>query len=221
MKMYRKCRLKKKLWQIPTRSQVRHLGIDEEPTCPASVPESSHDVRDSLGDAVSTHLHRLYQGNTTQEPLGSEWLKQTQQKNRSKLTLSFSEKGCATSSFLLGSGLCICSSSKKQQTHWGARRSSKKLESPAATWRSTVWGQHLQLTGVEGQLPPLAQPCPQGLAFLSSVQPSCSAVLREQWGTPCPPSAHQCWGTMPSLQLHPGLAFCLPHTPHGVIMHLY
>lgn len=91
-KIYRKCRLKKKLQQTHTRSQVRHL-------CIRVLPRGAHlswvyswifpSCQVQLGQC-SLYLPAItfIKINTTQESLGSDWMKQTEHENRSKLKLN-------------------------------------------------------------------------------------------------------------------------------------
>lgn len=137
--MHRKSRLQNKLWQMPTRSQVRHqdsVHYPEEPTHPGYIYETSHNGRDRLDHAASAYLPSSLPGTTLPRSHSPGQSKE----DTSKLMLCSFMKSCATSSFLLGSGHFVCSSSKKGSNRRPEKPGwpSKKLESPAATSMSTV-----------------------------------------------------------------------------------
>lgn len=137
--MHRKSRLLKKLSQMPTKSQARHkdwVHCSEDPTCPESICEISHNGRKSLGHAATGHQPPSLPGKTLPR---SHSLGPNQEGQKQADAVLLCEELC---NYVIPIGLrslCLQQLTERQRhTPGKVGWPLKKLESPAATSKSTA-----------------------------------------------------------------------------------
>lgn len=224
-KMYRKYRLKKETmadtYKESVETPVYRHSIQRSPPVLCLFLNSSHNVRDSLDDAVSTYLPSSLSRSTLlrSHSVVTGWSKENRRTEASSWKRLYNH-------FIPAGLWSLHQQQLKEATDMlrsqvvlknAGKPCSNMKEHSMRTIPPTHRGGEPAATASSAPAPGICFPLQCPVKLLCSAEGTVGHILLCCSSSPL---AHQCWEPMPSLQLHPGLAFCLPHTPHGIIIGL-